>query len=354
MRFLNRSTFPLGSALASLVVLTFTHSAHADECMTDTDCGHGFSCGSSIGSSAGGESSGTGGAGGSADIPMYCGDGICQTLSEDPDSCPEDCVVYHECTPNGCKTDADCADTYKCGDFVSNPGGSSGLCIAQTVYCATDTDCPASDYCFILGSSGSSSGAGGFGGTGSGTGGFGAGGTGGDAGMPGTSGTTASTPIPGVCVVRDDSGGTGGVSAGGSGGVPGGTGGIATGGTSTGGTGAGGTGTGGTSTGGTSAGGDGGTLGGIPCPGGGCGPTSTGGSSGTGTGGAPSGSGGTKSNGAGGTTSGGGTSGSAGSQSHDVVTHGGCAVSPRGERSPFGGLPLVGLALAWLQRRRRA
>ena len=37
-----RSVLPFGSCLTALaLVLTFSRAAHVDECVTDTDCGHG-------------------------------------------------------------------------------------------------------------------------------------------------------------------------------------------------------------------------------------------------------------------------------------------------------------------------
>jgi hypothetical protein len=162
-----RSLAPLGSGLTALaLVLTFARVASADECAADSDCGHGFSCetmvvsgtggsagaagsgsgGSTAGTgsgfappatggtgtsgSAGTGSAGTGSGGTGSEIPVpvdYCGDGLCQTLSESVDTCPEDCSNYRYCAPSDCMSAVDCADGYVCvGQTRPGTGGVGG------------------------------------------------------------------------------------------------------------------------------------------------------------------------------------------------------------------------------------
>ena len=422
-----RSVLPFGSCLTALaLVLTFSRAAHADECVTDTDCGHGFNCIAAGGQSAGSGGASTGGAGGVAGTgsgtagaasggtasssggtgvggssgmappPEYCGDGICQDLSETVDTCPDDCTFTPAplvCYPATCMSVADCADGYVCVEFAL-PGtsgggvepycgdglcngsedaascvadcGFKGQCQPQAGICYADSDCPSAYYCSFVGSGpvgtggttgGASSGA--SAGTSAkpaaGSGGMATGGTAGNAApaaggsgavggagdvvaregtcMPLEGGTGGTTGVGGSVAV----GGTAGTvaSTGGSsgiGGCPGG-GGCGVGGTNSGGTGQGAAGAGGSS--GVGTGGTG---------------TAGAGTGGTGTGG--TGTGGTGTGGASGSSTGGkgGTTGT----SHDVVTHAGCSVSDAGKSSPFGGFALVGLALGWVSTRRRA
>jgi MYXO-CTERM domain-containing protein len=451
-----RSLAPLGSGLTALaLVLAFARVAHADECVVDTDCGHGFSCetmivsgtggaagagGTASGGSAGttgsggstagtsgsgsggtgsgafappatggtgmGAAAGTGsagtGSGGTGEVPVmpdYCGDGLCQTLSETVETCPEDCSNYKYCAPSACMSVTDCADGYVCAGQTQpgtgGVGGSSGMgtagtagtsgtgsgaaaiicgdgfCIApenattcpsdcgftgqcqpQVGVCYSDANCPADYYCELMTTMGTGGGSamGGTGGTvaaGGSTGGFATGGTAmADPAPGGTSGAGDLVALQGVCMPRN--GGAGGT---------GGTGGTGMGGTGMGGDGQGGAcpgggcGAGGVTTGGTSSG-VGGSMAGTSGTGAGTAGTGNAGT-GPGSGGSDTGSGGSGTS-SGGSGTGASMNGGSGGSSHDVVTHAGCSVSHPRHASSTGAFALFGLALAWALRRRRA
>jgi MYXO-CTERM domain-containing protein len=377
-----RSIAVAGSALAPFAfVLALAGPARADStggmggtgsnCGPSLSCAYGFACKDTVSSNVPGDHSvntGSGAAGGMASVPASnCGDGFCQTPIETPESCPEDCFRYYECVPGQCTTNADCANYYDCFFLTSgteNIGGAgpgvplTGTCMLTVSGCEVDSECFPDSYCaFGVDTTGSSS---------SGAGGFNAGGAWAGAGRDGapdsTAGSGSSIPALGVCTPRHGTGGTGGTGAAGNGGgVIGGMPGYDAGGfwgvdglpgaAGAGTTRSGGAGVGTTGVAGTTSSGSGG---GSDCPV--CGATGTGGTSTIGV--APSGTGGTAPTGAVGTgVNDGSVSSSAGAsgerETHEVFTNGGCAVAAIGDASSFGGFAFIGLALAWVTRRRR-
>lgn len=165
-------TIRWGGALA---VLILAQPSWAQECQIDDDCGHGFQC---IHDSAG-TATVTGGIGGTSSSAV-CGDAICDFISEDVESCPQDCDTIQYCAVAECSSDADCAEGYECGaevgsnsGFTSAGGTSSSvcgdgvcdfdetnascpddcrlyrLCQPKQVACMSDDDCADGFYCYL-------------------------------------------------------------------------------------------------------------------------------------------------------------------------------------------------------------
>jgi hypothetical protein len=371
------------SAAAVLAILGSARAAHAEECLTDDDCGHGFECETFSGGTGGaggtaGSGASVGGTSSGAFAPpreVTCGDGFCQ-IPETLETCASDCAANTVCVLAECESTDDCAEGYECkeeptagtggatgaacGDGLCTSGETEETCATDCTatrrcspaggICTSDEQCAAGFYCSYVGSGSggnTGSGSGGFAGT-SGTssggaapatGGTSSGGSGSSVGGSSSDGADAALAA-GTCMPEGDgAGGTSGSGGSiGSGAAPG----------------TGGTGTSGSGFGGSGALGTGGYL-------------STGGASGSsgtgtgGTGGSGSGSGGTAAaTGSGGSTGGTGTgTGETGTGGHidegeQSPPRGGCSIAMPLSRSSF---PELGafllLALSVLGRRRR-
>lgn len=103
--------------------LLYSVQASAQECSTNTDCEFGFVCNFS-------EPAGTTGVGGSAS--GFCGDGICQPVEEDGESCPEDCAEGGSCVPGPCESHDDCAEGYECGPSMAADGTTGSTAVGTT------------------------------------------------------------------------------------------------------------------------------------------------------------------------------------------------------------------------------
>ncbi len=134
-----------GPALVGFFSLVTSVNALAQECETDADCGHGFQC---IHMAAG--NSAVTGAGGSSMPDPECGDGVCDSSSEDIESCPEDCDTIQYCAVAECSSDDDCAEGYECGPEIGSnsattaSGGTAGSSCGDSV-CGpdeTNQNCP--------------------------------------------------------------------------------------------------------------------------------------------------------------------------------------------------------------------